>query len=93
MPQAKIILDLTDTASVEGSEFTQTELLAARHVTDAIEFGRMPRGMKSGAAAVMICGRDESGALVIIETSLAIFHAAALGMQAREEMDHRGSAG
>lgn len=48
-----------------------------------VEVGVMPRGMQSGKASVMFCFTLPDGKVVLVETSLAVFLAAAQAFNAR----------
>lgn len=55
------------------------------HVTGPIEVGTLDSGMESGKPSVMFCFTLPDGRVVIAETSLELFTAAARGLAAAHE--------
>lgn len=53
------------------------------HISTPIEVGGMPHGMQSGRTAVSFCFALPDGRVVLAETSLALFKAAADALAAR----------
>lgn len=82
MPTINLVTDL------EQSGFTTpTDLAAALHYIGDLDIGRMPRGTSSGKSTVMIRFELPTGQVVILETTEALFHAAAVGIRAADERD------
>ena len=83
MPDMKIRPRVDTTGGYDALRGVDPEKIV--HLTGAIEVGSLEAGMASGKPSVAFCFRLPDGRVVVAETSLELFVAAARGLAAAHE--------